>query len=42
MNRIQGIKYHQIAEITNSTEGAVKVKIHRVIKKLRDVYFETI
>ena len=42
MNRIQGIRYDQIAEITNSTEGAVKVKVHRIIKKLRDVYFETI
>ena len=42
MNRLQGIRYDQIAEITNSTEGAIKVKVHRIIKKLRDVYFETI
>ena len=42
MNRIQGIKYKRIAEITGSSEGAVKVKIHRIINKLRTVYFETI
>jgi RNA polymerase sigma-70 factor (ECF subfamily) len=42
MNRLQGIKYDKIAEITGSSEGAVKVKVHRIIKKLRTVYFETI
>ena len=42
MNRFQGIKYDQIAEIIGSSEGAVKVKMHRVIKKLRTVYFQTI
>ncbi len=41
MNRLQGMKYDAIAVITNSTEGAVKVKVHRIIKKLRTVYFET-
>jgi len=42
MNRIQGMRYDKIAEITGSSEGAVKVKVHRIIKKLRSVYFETI
>lgn len=42
MNRLQGIKYDKIAEIIGSSEGAVKVKVHRIIKKLRTVYFETI
>lgn len=42
MNRLQGMKYDKIAEITGSSEGAVKVKVHRIIKKLRNVYFETI
>ena len=42
MNRLQGIKYDRIAEITESTEGAVKVKVHRIINKLRTVYFETL
>lgn len=42
LNRFQGIKYNQIAEMTGSSEGAVKVKMHRVLKKLKNVYFETI
>ncbi len=42
LNRFQGLKYSKIAEITGSSEGAVKVKIHRIIKKLRTVYFKTI
>ena len=42
MNRLQGIKYDRIAEIIGSSEGAVKVKVHRIIKKLKTVYFETI
>ncbi|WP_299361582.1 RNA polymerase sigma factor [Winogradskyella sp.] len=42
LNRFQGLKYSQIAEITGSSEGAVKVRMHRVIKKLKTLYFETI
>lgn len=42
MNRLQGIKYPQLAEIYDTNEGAIKVKVHRIIKKLRTVYFETI
>lgn len=42
LNRFQGIKYDKIAEIVGSSEGAVKVKVHRIIKKLKTVYFETI
>lgn len=42
MNRLQGIKYHQLAEIYDTNEGAIKVKVHRIIKKIRTVYFETI
>ncbi len=42
LNRFQGLKYDKIAEITRSSEGAVKVKMHRIIKKLRTVYFKTI
>lgn len=41
MHRIQEIKYAQIAEITDSTETAVKVRVHRALKKLKDVYFQT-
>lgn len=42
MNRLQGIKYHQLAEIFDTNEGAIKVKVHRIIKKLRTVYLKTI
>lgn len=42
MNRFQEMKYSQIADITGSSEGAVKVKVHRIIKKLKTVYFQTI
>ena len=41
MNRLQEMNYNIIAKITDSTEGAVKVKVHRIIKKLRTAYFET-
>ena len=41
MHRFQGIKYEQIAEIMNSNENAVKVKVHRVLKKLKNIYFQT-
>jgi RNA polymerase sigma-70 factor (ECF subfamily) len=41
MHRIQGISYEDIAEMTGSTAGAVKVKAHRVVKKLRKIYFES-
>jgi RNA polymerase sigma-70 factor (ECF subfamily) len=42
LNRFQGIKYDKLADIVGSTEGAVKVKVHRIIKKLKTVYLETI
>ncbi len=42
MHRFQEIKYEQIAEIMGSSEGAVKVKVHRALKKLKEIYFQTI
>ncbi len=42
MHRFQEIKYEQIAEIVGSTEGAIKTKVHRALKKLKEVYFQTI
>lgn len=42
LNRFQGIKYDKIAEIVDSSEGAIKVKVHRIIKKLRTIYSETL
>ncbi len=40
MHRYQNIKYQEIAEITDSTRGAVKTKIHRAIAKLKNHYFQ--
>lgn len=40
MNRLQEIKYAELAEIVGSTTGAVKTKVSRALKKLRAVYFE--
>ncbi len=42
MNRYQGIKYQEIAEIIGSTEGAVKTKVHRAIHKLKEHYLQKI
>lgn len=42
MNRFQEIKYEQVAVIIGSNENAVKVKTHRAIKKLKDIYFKTV
>lgn len=42
MHRYQEIKYEQIAEIIGSSENAVKVKVHRALKKLKNIYFQTV
>ncbi|MEM9822997.1 MAG: RNA polymerase sigma factor [Bacteroidota bacterium] len=39
MSRFQGLKYREIAEITNSNEGALKTKMHRALRKLKAFYF---
>ena len=41
MHRFQEIKYQQIAQIIGSNENAVKVKTHRALKKLKEIYFQT-
>lgn len=42
MNRFQQIRYSEIAEIIGSTEGAVKTKVSRALKKLKTIYLESI
>ncbi len=39
LSKFQKLKYHEIARIMQCTEGSVKVKVHRAIKKLRGLYF---
>lgn len=40
MSRFQGMKYQQIAEVIGSNEIAVKTRIHRILKKIRTLYFQ--
>ncbi|NHF60382.1 sigma-70 family RNA polymerase sigma factor [Flavobacteriaceae bacterium TP-CH-4] len=42
MNRFQGIRYAELAHIVGSTEGAVKTKVNRALKKLKTIYFENV
>src|SRR5882724_3767608 len=38
LSRFQEMKYHEIATIMNITEGAVKVRIHRAMTQLKNMY----
>ena len=40
LTRFQKLKYAQVAEMMNTSEGAVKVKVHRAIKELRKVFLK--
>jgi RNA polymerase sigma-70 factor (ECF subfamily) len=40
LNRIQEIKYAELAEIVGSTPGAVKTKVSRALQKLKVIYFQ--
>ena len=42
LNRLQGIRYQELAEIMGSTPGAVKTKMSRALKKLKTIYLQTI
>ncbi len=42
LNRLQEIKYNELAEIMDSTTGAVKTKVSRALKKLKGIYFEKV
>jgi len=41
LSRYQGLKYHEIAKILNTTEGAVKIKVFRALADLRIQYVKT-
>ena len=38
MSRYQELKYEEIARILNTTEGAVKVRVHRAMNELKKIY----
>ncbi len=42
LNRFQEIRYAELALIVGSTEGAVKTKVSRALKKLKGFYFEAL
>ncbi len=40
LSRYQDMKYQEIAEVTGMSEGAVRVKIHRTLKELKEIFFK--
>lgn len=40
MARFQELKYSEIAQILQITEGAVKVRVHRAINELKNLFFK--
>lgn len=40
LSRYQNLKYQEISEITGYSVSAIKVKMHRALNKLRQLYFE--
>ena len=40
LSRFQDLKYEDISKITGNSVGAVRVKVHRAIKKLKEVYLQ--
>jgi len=38
--RFQELKYHEIARILNTTEGAIKVRVHRALTLLKKQLLE--
>src|SRR5262245_53632860 len=40
LSRYQEMKYEQIAEVLGCEVGAVKVRVHRALKELREIFFK--
>ncbi|SFD80704.1 RNA polymerase sigma factor [Spirosoma endophyticum] len=38
LSRFQELKYEEIARVLNTTEGAIKVRVHRAMNELRKIY----
>jgi RNA polymerase sigma factor (sigma-70 family) len=41
LSKIECLRYKEIANILNTTESNVKIKIFRALKKLKDLYFKS-
>lgn len=39
LSRLQQVEHRDLARLLDSTPGAIKVRVHRALKELRDVYF---
>jgi len=42
LNRFKEIRYEDLAEMMGSTPGAIKTKVCRILKKLKNIYLESI
>jgi RNA polymerase sigma-70 factor (ECF subfamily) len=40
LSRFQELKYEEIARVLNTTEGAVKVRVHRAMQELKSIYLK--
>ncbi|HEY4324329.1 MAG TPA: RNA polymerase sigma factor [Mucilaginibacter sp.] len=40
LSRFQELKHQEIAQILNITEGAVKARVHRAMKELKNIYLK--
>lgn len=40
LSRLQQVEHREIAVLLETTPGAVKVRVHRALKELREVYFK--
>ncbi len=40
LSRLQNVEHKEIARLLDTSVGAVKVRVHRALKDLRDVYFK--
>lgn len=41
LTRYQGMRYREAGEVMGISEGAVKVKVHRALQKLRSIYLKS-
>lgn len=40
LSKFNGMKYEQIAALKKTTVSNIKVQVHRIMKELKDIYFE--
>ena len=40
MTRFQKLKYQQVAELLGTSESAIKVRVHRILKELKQAYLK--